>query len=237
MSQFFQFKQFTIQQDQCAMKVGTDGVLLGAWAHLDNLPDSILDIGAGTGLLALQLAQRSNAQLIDAVEINPDAYQQCVVNFENSNWADRLFCYHASIQEFASEIEETYDLIVSNPPFYSENPSSKNQARDIARFTENLPFKMLLQSVAKLLSPKGIFAVILPHKEEENFIAMAQALGLFPEKICHVRGTKNSDIKRNLMTFSLQQQEVNFKELIIEISRHQYTKEYINLVKDFYLKM
>ena len=110
----FKFKEFSIHQDQCAMKVGTDGVLLGAWASLDKQPESILDIGAGTGLIALQLAQRSSAETIDAIELDNDAYEQCVANFEASPWGDRLFCYHAGFDEFVDEMDDSYDLIVSN---------------------------------------------------------------------------------------------------------------------------
>lgn len=113
----FRFKQFSIQQDKCAMKVGTDGVLLGAWTSLEDNPYAILDIGAGTGLISLMLAQRSQATIIDAIEIDAEAYEQCVANFEQSIWNDRLFCYHAGLDEFVDEIEDQYDLIVSNPHF------------------------------------------------------------------------------------------------------------------------
>ncbi len=119
MNKPFHFKQFTIQQDKTAMKVGTDGVLLGAWVKIETEVCSILDVGSGTGLIALMLAQRSNAEVIDAVELNADAYIQTVENFEASDWGDRLFCYHASLQEFADEIDDKYDLIISNPPFYT----------------------------------------------------------------------------------------------------------------------
>ncbi|MEO8774064.1 MAG: methyltransferase, partial [Gelidibacter sp.] len=124
MEKQFKFKQFVINQDRCAMKIGTDSVLLGAWTSLDSNPYSILDIGAGTGVLALMLAQRSGAELIDAIEIDDAAYEQCVDNFETSPWGDRLFCYHASLEEFVDELsadetgnDEKYDLIISNPPF------------------------------------------------------------------------------------------------------------------------
>ena len=117
----FQFKQFLVNQDRCAMKIGTDGVLLGAWCPIDNNPFSVLDIGAGTGILSLMLAQKSNASQIDAIEIDEDAYEQCVANFENSPWGDRLFCFHAGLDEFIDEPEDQYDIIISNPPFYSEN--------------------------------------------------------------------------------------------------------------------
>ena len=174
MAKPFQFKQFSIAQDRCAMKVGTDSVLLGAWSNLDAAPKTILDIGAGTGILALIMAQRSAAELIDAIEIDADAYEQCVHNFENSDWGDRLFCYHASLEEFVDEIEDTYDLIISNPPFYTDDFKSGNKARDKARFEEALPFKVLLSSASKLLSSTGQLNVIIPFSEEERFISIAK---------------------------------------------------------------
>ena len=122
----FQFKQFSLEQDRCAMKIGTDGVLLGAWTPIENNPFSILDIGTGTGIIALMLAQRSNAEQIDALEIDEDAYEQATDNFENSPWNDRLFCFHAGLDEFVEEPEDEYDLIVSNPPFHGEDYKSSN---------------------------------------------------------------------------------------------------------------
>lgn len=233
----FNFKQFTVAQERCAMKVGTDGVLLGAWVSIENSPQSILDIGAGTGVISLQLAQRSLAETIDAIEIDNDAYEQCTENFENSPWADRLFCYHASIQEFVSEIEETYDLIISNPPFYSENFKSENSARDIARFTDALPFDHLAISASRLLSENGTFAVILPKKEETHFIEIAAKSNLFPKRICTVKGTPTSEEKRSLLEFTFQKNNPSLETLVLETKRHLYTKEYRDLVKDFYLKM
>ncbi|MFH6767717.1 methyltransferase [Gaetbulibacter aquiaggeris] len=219
------------------MKIGTDAVLLGAWTSLQNKPSSILDIGAGTGVLALILAQRSKAELIDAIEIDDDAYEQCVENFENAPWSDRLFCYHASLDEFSDEIEETYDLIISNPPFYSENYKTSSNQRDTARFSEALPFDQLLKSVSKLLSENGSFSVIIPFKEEQSFIVLASNFNLFPSKICHVKGHPNSEIKRSLLEFSFSESNVQIEDLIIETERHQYTQKYMNLTKDFYLKM
>ncbi|RDK88859.1 tRNA1Val (adenine37-N6)-methyltransferase [Marinirhabdus gelatinilytica] len=242
----FQFKQFTVSQDRCAMKIGTDGVLLGAWVSLLNNPESILDIGAGTGVISLQLSQRSLAQTIDAIEIDEDAYEQCTENFENSPWADRLFCYHASIQEFVSEIDERYDLIVSNPPFHAplsgemskaEGDNTIPENRKVARFTDSLPFQHLIVSVAHLLSTHGTFAVILPKNEEEKFVEMAEHYELFPKRICRVKGSPTSEVKRSLMEFTFQQQKPSIETLTIETQRHVYTKEYIELMQDFYLKM
>jgi tRNA1Val (adenine37-N6)-methyltransferase len=237
MSQPFKFKEFTVQQDQCAMKIGTDGVLLGAWASLQNDPESILDIGAGTGVIALQLAQRSPMAQIDALEMDDAAYEQCVENFENSSWADRLFCYHATAQEFAVEMDESYDLIISNPPFYSEDYKTNSEARDLARFNDALPFEHLIGCVYNLLSENGVFALILPRKDEAHFISLASEAGLFPKRICRVKGTPSSEEKRSLMEFSFQSVETKVENLVIELERHQYTSAYKDLVKDFYLKM
>lgn len=234
----FTFKQFAIEQDRCAMKIGTDGVLLGAWAPIDNHPFSILDIGAGTGIIALMLAQRSAAQQIDALEIDEAAYEQATDNFENSPWNDRLFCFHAGLDEFIEEPEEEYDLIVSNPPFYSEDYKTENESRDLARFQDAMPFEQLLEAADLLLSEHGIFAVIIPFKEEENFIALANEFELYPLKITRVKGTPTTEIKRSLLAFSRNETtDLPIDELVIETARHVYTQEYIGLTKDFYLKM
>lgn len=233
----FKFKEFTVEQDRCAMKIGTDGVLLGAWVSIKNNPFSILDVGAGTGIIALQLAQRSDAEMIDALEVDDNAFEQCVDNFENSPWGDRLFCYHASLEEFVEEIEDNYDLIISNPPFYSEDYKTSNESRDVARFNDSLPFDHLIESASELLSEEGVFAVILPRKEEENFIRMAWEVNLFPNRICRVKGTQDSEEIRSLLEFSFTKTSVEIESLTIEISRHDYTEEYKNLVREFYLKM
>lgn len=233
----FKFKQFAIAQDRCAMKIGTDGVLLGAWASLDKNPDSILDIGAGTGLITLMLAQRCSADTVDAIEIEEDAYEQCVENFEASPWADRLFCYHAGLDEFVMEIEDKYDLIISNPPFYSEVVSSGNVSRDTSRQNQWLPFEDLLEGVSKLLSDQGQFSVIVPYKEEEHFLDLALNHTLFANRITRVRGNSNSELKRSLIEFSFAEKSTEIKYLTLEIRRHEYTKEYIDLTKEFYLKM
>lgn len=235
----FKFKQFTVEQDRCAMKIGTDGVLLGAWASLEHQPYNILDIGTGTGIISLMLAQRSAAENIEAVEIDDDAYEQATSNFENSPWADRLFCYHAAIQEFASEMidEEPYDLIISNPPFYTEDYKSQDSARDTARFTDALPFQHLIVCAAHLLSEIGKFAVILPKKETAQFIKISEENNLFLQRICKVKGSETSISKRVLLEFGFLKTTLISESLTIEKERHEYTKEYLNLVKDFYLKM
>jgi tRNA1Val (adenine37-N6)-methyltransferase len=240
MSKPFQFKQFTIHQDKTAMKVGTDGVLLGAWCSLEYDTESILDIGSGTGLIALMLAQRSDAETIDAVELDEHAYEQTVENFEQSDWGDRLFCYHSSFQEFAEEMteeEERYDLIVSNPPFYTDTFETEDTARNKARFTSSLSFESLIEGVNFLLSPVGRFAVVIPFKEEQAFVKLAARAQLFASRICRVKGSKTTEVKRSLLEFSRKESKVVEEELVIEISRHQYTEKYKELTRDFYLKM
>lgn len=236
----FSFKEFVINQDKTAMKVGTDAVLLGAWCSIKYKVDNILDIGSGTGIISLMLAQRSDAFTIDAVELDTNAYEQSVGNFENSDWADRLFCYHVSFLEFADEIaqeQETYDLIVSNPPFYRDSFETEDESRNKARFTTSLSFDHLIDGVSQILSEEGIFAVIIPFKEEANIVKKAVAKGLCLVRCCHVKGTPTSVIKRSLLEFSFKKDNLQQEELIIETARHQYTEEYIHLTKDFYLKM
>nr|WP_028376808.1 methyltransferase [Leeuwenhoekiella sp. MAR_2009_132] len=241
MSKPFKFKEFTIAQDQCAMKIGTDGVLLGAWAPVTHFPDAILDIGTGTGIIALMLAQRSDAELIDALELDDAAYEQAVSNFENAPWGDRLFCYHAHLYEFATEIEDKYDLIVCNPPYFEGNApltEQKNSAREQARFEDAMPFDLLVASARHLLNTNGIFCVIIPNAREEEFLSLASKTGLYPSKITRVKGTAAATSpKRSLIAFTTQETNPEEDTLIIEIQRHVYTSQYIDLVKDFYLKM
>ncbi len=225
------------------MKIGTDGVLLGAWASIVHQPKNILDIGSGTGIIAMQLAQRTtqdhNNQItaIDAIEINSNAYEQCVENFEGSPWNDLLFCYHASLEEFVDEMDLPYDLIISNPPYHQNSLESSNNDRSQARSNQALPFDELLRSVSKLLSKEGVFSVIIPFNEEPSFIDMASQYSLFPIRICRVKGHEQANVKRSLIDFSKNDKDIKMEQLTIEHSRHEYTEEYINLVRDFYLNM
>ena len=220
------------------MKIGTDGVLLGAWTPINNNPFSVLDIGTGTGIIALMLAQRSNAEQIDALEIDEEAYEQCVENFESSPWADKLFCYHAALDEFVDDPEDEYDLIISNPPFYSEDFKTENEQRDLARFQEAMPFEDLIEAADLLLSENGLFAVVIPYKEEDRFIELCAAYELYPVKATRVKGSHKTPIVRSLLAFKRFELSVlTADELVVEINRHEYTDDYINLTQDFYLKM
>ncbi len=233
----FQFKEFTVHQDKTAMKVGTDGVLLGAWVTLNKNIQSALDIGTGTGLIALQIAQRGEIETIDALEIEPNAYEQAVENFENSDWGDRLFCYHASLQEFVKEIDDKYDLIISNPPYYNDTFKALNKNRALARHTQSLSFEELLSATAKLLSKTGTCAFIIPFHEERSFLAFAKKNQLFPQRITRVKGNLKTDFKRSLLQLSFSKTTSEINELTIEIERHIYTKAYKILVEDFYLNL
>ena len=176
----FKFKQFAINQDRCAMKIGTDAVLLGAWCPIDNNPKSILDIGAGTGILALMLAQRTNADQIDALEIDEEAYEQCVENFEASAWADKLFCYHAGLDEFVDEPEDEYDLIISNPPFYNEDFKTENEQRDLARFQDAMPFEDLIEAADLLLSENGLLPLLFLTKKKNVLLICVPNMNFIP---------------------------------------------------------
>ena len=220
------------------MKIGTDGVLLGAWCSLKDNPMKILDIGSGTGLISLMLAQRSNALIIDSVEVENNAHLQTVENFKKSKWSDRLFCYNYTFQEFSKKSEDNkYDLIVSNPPFYTDSFETTNTARNKARFTSSLSFIELIKGVLKTLTRQGNFTTIIPFKEEEAFIFLAKEEKLFINKICRVKGNNTSEIKRSLLTFSFYKKKIHISSLTIEKARHLYTDDYINLTKDFYIKM
>jgi len=233
----FQFKEFRIRQERSAMKVGTDGVLLGAWTSLSHHPDTILDIGAGTGLIALMLAQRSAAETIDAVEAEGAAFEECVENFEASPWGDRLFCYHAGFADFAEEIEDRYELIVSNPPYFESQVGGADPARDRARQLAALPFDVLLGGVAQLLAPKGRFSAILPFAAEGVFLQEAESRGLYPSRLTRVKGNPTAPVKRSLIECTREAGPCEEHTLTIEWERHQYTPEYTALTRDFYLKM
>ena len=237
MHKYFQFKQFSIQQNKTAMKVGTDGVLLGSWVVITRKEERILDVGTGTGLIALMIAQRSTAKVIDSVELSQAAYQQSTENFKKSNWSERLFCYHSSFQKFSNKMNGKYDLIVSNPPFYISTQETVLEDRAMARHSYHLPFNDLLLGVVKLLNKKGSCAFIIPFSEQDNFIVLAAEKGLFISQVTHVKGNNESPIKRSLLRFSFVKKEILRDVLVIENFRHSYTKDYIELVKDFYLKM
>ena len=228
----FRFKKFSIIQTKSAMKVGTDGVLLGSWVNCQKAK-KILDIGAGTGLISLMLAQRNKECNITAIEIDKDTSEEAKININNSKWRDRISIINISLNNFATS--EKFDFIVSNPPYFPANYSKSKRA--IARHTNLLSFQDLIKSTVNLLSSKGIFAVILPKIAEAIFCKTANANKLFLIRICQVKGQKNSDIKRVLLEFSFEKYSLDSDSLVIEESRHIYTNKYIDLCQDFYLNM
>ena len=216
------------------MKVGTDGVLLGALTDCKKATN-ILDIGCGTGLISLMLAQRNDAAVITGIEIEENAFLQSQDNFNNSKWSKRLSIIHTSLQDFSSETK--FDLIVSNPPFFTDSTQANNQYRKLARSTNSLNFKELISKSKILLSENGIFSVIIPFPRKEEFINIALENKLFLSRICNVKGTANSPVKRILMEFNNSQDTILEENLVIEKERNNYTDKYIDLCKDFYLKM
>ena len=232
----FNFKQFSVQQNLCSMKVGTDGVLLGAWTNTDNA-NRILDIGTGTGLIALMLAQRSNAN-ITALDAEANAYEQAKINFNSSPWTDRLQLVHSKIQDFHSD--QLFDLIVSNPPYFSGYYSSDDISRDIARSADVLlPYEELVSSAKKLLMNNGRLSLILPADQQERIILIANQNGLTLSRLTFVKTKNTKEAKRILLEFVNASSEV--KEIVDELTIQSddngrvYTQEYINLNKDFYL--
>jgi len=229
----FQFKQFSITQQHTAMKVGTDGVLLGAWS--DALEGNVLDIGTGTGLIALMLAQRSKTALIDAIELDKVASEQAQENFKSSKWNNRLTVIHSTIQSY--QPNKKYDLIISNPPYFINSTKAPNNIRNAARHTDQLSFNDLIYSVKRLLADTGVFSLVLPVEEATLFINSAEKENLFLNRKCLVKPNPTKPVKRILMEFSFIKKDIVLEELTIETKkRHEYTEEYISLTKDFYLK-
>ncbi|MDA3953805.1 MAG: methyltransferase [Bacteroidales bacterium] len=231
---YFKFKQFTIHQDKCAMKVGTDGVLLGAWANCENVKN-ILDIGTGTGLIALMLAQRSNAN-IDAVEIDEAACKQAKENIKQSLWDSRIKVLNIPFQDYSKSTNEKYDLIVSNPPYFQNSLYATDEKRTDARHNSNLELDDLVFGALKLLSENGKLNIILPYLEGAMFILKAAENGLYCVRQTKVLPKPDKEPKRLLLEFMKEKMPLVEQELIIELNkRHEYSEAYKNLTKDFYL--
>ncbi len=234
-NEHFAFKQFTIWQDKCAMKVGTDAVLLGAWVK-PNGAKRILDIGTGTGVIALMLAQRSTA-LIDAIDIDITACEQAAENVKLSPWPERVRILHHSFQEFSEETTTRYDLVVSNPPYFLDSSKASGLERTTARHADLLPYHELVDSVIRVLDKKGKFCVILPVKEAAIFDRIAKERGLHLSKLMRVRTRTDKDTeKRQMMQFEFSPSSFSEDTIVIEMNaRHEYTDEYKALTGDYYI--
>ena len=231
---FFRFKQFTVYHDQCAMKVGTDGVLLGSWADTSNC-NSILDIGSGSGLISLMLAQRSNAR-IDAVEIDREAFLQSLENINASPWKERIHINPTSFLEFYKNETKKYDLIVSNPPYFSNSLLPPNAGRQTARHSDGgLTLKTLVQGASVLLNDTGKMAFILPFDQINQLEEEARNNNLFFTKKTAVKTTPLSYPKRMLVELAKHPVNLYEHEIIIETERHIYSEEFNRLTGDFYL--
>lgn len=231
----FAFKKFTIKQDLCAMKVGTDAVLLGAWVNATNAKH-ILDIGTGTGVIALMLAQKTSG-LIDAIDIDENAVIQAKQNVLSSVFSDKVNIQLISFQDFSKTTTTKYNLIVTNPPFFEQSYKSSDEQRSQARHADVLPFEELLDGVKKTLDDKGKFCLILPRLEAEKFTLLAEKKGLHLSKLLRIKSRADKEFaKRHLMQFEFKATEFSEDTLVIEKEiRHQYTPEYIALTKDYYL--
>ena len=234
----FQFKQFTIHQERCTMKVGTDGVLLGAWARVEGV-GKILDIGAGTGIIAIMAAQRAPEAMVDAVEIDEAAFLQSRENMAGCPWADRLQVFHLSIKDFVQSTDTSYDLILSNPPFFTGGTFSPEDGRNDVRHTIKLSHGDLLGAVRQLLSPQGRFGLILPYIEGLRFRELAENYHIYCTRMTEVRSKTGKPIERLLMEFSPQMpDQIEQTNLVIQHEgTNNWTEEYKSLTGDFYLSM
>lgn len=231
---YFKFKQFTIHQDKCAMKVGTDGVLIGAWATCQHA-EKVLDIGTGTGLIALMIAQRSNA-VIDAIEIDEEACLQAKENFRKSPWENRIHLIHKSFQDFVHETDKKYDLIVTNPPYFQNSLVAPDDQRTNARHNSELELNEIIDGAEKLLTDNGTLSIILPYIEGVLFITHAAQKGLFCVRQTNVLPKPKREPKRLLLEFQRQKKTLVDQDLVIELeNRHEYSENYKNLTRDFYL--
>jgi tRNA1Val (adenine37-N6)-methyltransferase len=231
----FRFKKFSVYHDRSTMKVGTDAVLLGAWAKIGDAI-RILDIGAGSGTIALMLAQRSHGNAhIDAVEIEGNDVQQAKENFVNSPWPTKIEVHHSSIQEFVPDIK--YHLIISNPPYFNNSQSPRDEKRYNARHTVKLNHQELISAVVRLLDANGKFNVVLPFEEGLQFSDLAETKMLYCSRRYSFKTRAEKKIERWLMEFTLKRQPVETGEILLYKNDEIWHESYINLTKDFYLKL
>jgi tRNA1Val (adenine37-N6)-methyltransferase len=232
---FFEFKKFRIKQDKCAMRVSTDAVLLGAWVQTGK-SRSILDIGTGSGVIALMMAQKSEAQ-ITALDIDRESADQARDNVAQSEYANRIDVLHCTFQDYVKQGSSKFDLVVTNPPYFIDSLKTPTESRTLARHTDALSFDDLIAGVKKILQEKGKFCLILPTNEAISFRVKAESHGLYMSKLLRVRTTKEKNTeKRHLMQFEFKESEFSESTLVIEADSHRnYTPEYRELTRDFYI--
>jgi tRNA1Val (adenine37-N6)-methyltransferase len=228
----FRFKQFSVAQDKCAMKVNTDGVLLGAWAEV-SAAKSILDIGTGTGVIALMMAQRNEA-IIDAIDIDEHAYQQAKENFEQSKWTTRLSAIHSSLQNFPSP--KNYEAIISNPPYFIDDFKATDHQKNIARHSIALSYEDLLKGIQRLLAKEGKAFLVIPSFHKARIELLARKENLFVTKVTEVIAVKGKVHYLVLITMERMAKEIQKGDITIQEKENCFTSEYKELTKDFYLK-
>ncbi len=231
---FFKFKQFTVFQDHCAMKVGTDGVLLGAWSRIDGCAN-VLDVGTGTGLIALMIAQRNCNVCIDAIDIDKGCVLQAQHNVANSTFSHRIDVQQKPFQDFAQQVDKKYDLIISNPPYFQNSLKSPVLTRNYARHNDSLSFYEIISEGALLLNERGCVSLILPYEFKQTILEHAKSVNLHPHRIANVFPVAHKPAKRLLVEFAKYEEQCIEEDIIIERSRHQYTDEFKALTIDFYL--
>lgn len=231
----FVFKKFTVFQHDSAHKVGTDAVLIGAWAQVEHAK-SILDVGTGTGIIALMMAQKSGA-VIDAIDIEQSSYRQACENVKHSAWRERIHVHHVSFQDYVKTCGKKFDIIITNPPYFVDSFKAPDEERSHARHNDTLPFTNLVEGVKTLLQPNGKFYIILPTKEAGDFKTLAEKKGLHLLKRMRVKTKQANDTeKRHMMKFSFNAGTLQDQTMSIEKDvHHDYTDEYKLLTSDFYL--
>lgn len=233
---YFQFKQFRIHQEKTAMKVNTDGVLLGAWTDIGGAK-TILDIGAGTGLISLMIAQRSNA-VITGVEIEKNAAEEAAQNVQNSPWENRISIQHIAFQEFTETASVKFDLIVSNPPFFSNSVKNTNPHLSIARHNHFLPFEDVIHGATKLLNVDGRLTLILPFDAASEFVEKARLKNLYLNRLTEVKPFPRKKPNRCLMEFGFEKKDLRTDQFsVFGETGKDYSEEFKLLARDFYLKL
>ena len=231
----FQFKQFTINQERCAMKVGTDGTLLGAWANAPERPCRILDIGTGTGLLALMMAQRYPEASVVGIDIDKDAAMQAQENVGASPFSDRITIIHGDATKI--EDKEEFDAIVCNPPYFVDSLICPKDQRTLARHTVSLTYEQLMGTAYKLLKNDGVFSIVVPTENNDAIESAAAFAGFLISRICMIKTTPNKLPKRQLVELrKARTEDLDFKEVILEEVHNQRSEWYSELTKEFYLK-
>jgi tRNA1Val (adenine37-N6)-methyltransferase len=230
---FFRFKQFTVKQDRTAMKVGVDSVLLGSWVAVRGVEQNVLDVGAGTGLLALMMAQKIPAANIVACEIDPLACEQARENVAASAWRNRIVVVNADVRTSTFDAEG-FDLIICNPPYFDKSLKSSDAQRNVARHNDSLPLPDLLDCVNRLLRNDGRFALIVPENQAATVVELAGVRGLFPVRRLNVKSTATKPVSRVVMELSRASQPPDEMSLTVRIDNH-YSDDYKSLTKEFYL--